>query len=1089
MFYGIKTVLRTKVKTTLFVVLIGLITALLATGIGIWSSAERMMDELDDTFLTVGELIYVGGNYPDNTLMLDHSLMEAKAEVDFEALTQLPGVIHSEPSVLMRAGVVGFEPFARPFEDQAVFVMEVQSFDADKNAHRSAVKKVIYSAKNDEERRGLYVMPPEYMPDMVYQNGHEYIMYGSLVQDYYVTYFLPEAVPEMALNSGAQISADAMTIADVTGFTDADWEAFWQSDQGRMLKNIGEMYHTVNRTVTLTGTGKIEAIEAFHRNEYELISGSFFTPQDYIDGGAVVVSSYLANKMELTIGDTLHLNIHYPSEKGSIYHTYWPESGFAVQEEPFRIAGIYQGEGRAMDVYVAAAGQPWLNGNENDFTIGRFVINNRYAASFMENLPQLPGDVVLNIYDQGYETAALPILGMRQTAQLITIASGGSCFVLLVFFAFLFVLRNGFTASVLLTLGSGRRRIINYFLSGCGVISLVATALGGLAGYGISLYSVQKIYDAALNNAAFDRRYSRYGYGILRDMFVGTPTLDAKSFVLASLLVFVLAMVLCSLFTWGVVQRQYSQSRNMGFGRKEKRAKRQKDKPRRLSEARFYDVLPFASLRYTAKSLLRNGRKNAVVPLVMAVMLIFLSLFSGVKADYVEQKATVYDRIPVTMRITDFQGKRIDRILIPGEWIDELNQSDFVAQASPGVSMSYHINGIVQRVSGLPGDAEMHHIPVPEILPVPGGEKEYSDFVGRLRLDFETLTQLPYFELAPELLYATTPELTFAPGYGPEHISNAALTLDEPIIILPAQLMAERGIELGDTVQVTIYQTLTFQRRDRLFNEIWHLPVAAAFTSPNTRETAYMPAYNMEMRGMIPDAVQTYELDRDTYEIIGEMKNPPEWAKIEPYMNSVLLYGIVSEAEGSGDGTRHIEVERRLTGYNKYTTASFLLENTENLGEFKDWLSTRYSQVNMQNSERRWAVIDDVALYSTVENLDRHIMYMDLAYPVILLVSAVIGFLLSHLLLRGRGREIAVMRGIGSRKMGIFNTLFWEQLLLCVPGIIVALGGSYLIHGNVNGPWLMDAAIFVVCYLLGTAFSVIQILRKNVLKQFGDKEA
>lgn len=172
----------------------------------------------------------------------------------------------------------------------------------------------------------------------------------------------------------------------------------------------------------------------------------------------------------------------------------------------------------------------------------------------------------------------------------------------------------------------------------------------------------------------------------------------------------------------------------------------------------------------------------------------------------------------------------------------------------------------------------------------------------------------------------------------------------------------------------------------------------------------------------------------------------------------------------------------------KYQSVGFRLKNTSNMAEFKDWLSTRYSQVNQMTENRRWVVVDDAALYRTVESLQRYITYMNLLYPVVLFVAGLIGFLLSTLLLKSRGGEITIMRGVGGRRLGIFLAYFLEQFGLCLPGIAVGLAATALLLGGLSEIGMPAVLLFVLCYLAGASFAIYQTMSRSVLRRFAGEE-
>ncbi len=85
--YGLRSILRTPVKTLLFFLLIGAAAAFLCLGAGMKQSADAVLRQADGAFLTAGQLTYLGGNYPE--LAVDDPVMANQLE-NFQ-LGEIPG--------------------------------------------------------------------------------------------------------------------------------------------------------------------------------------------------------------------------------------------------------------------------------------------------------------------------------------------------------------------------------------------------------------------------------------------------------------------------------------------------------------------------------------------------------------------------------------------------------------------------------------------------------------------------------------------------------------------------------------------------------------------------------------------------------------------------------------------------------------------------------------------------------------------------------------------------------------------------------------------------------------------------------------
>jgi ABC-type antimicrobial peptide transport system permease subunit len=102
-------------------------------------------------------------------------------------------------------------------------------------------------------------------------------------------------------------------------------------------------------------------------------------------------------------------------------------------------------------------------------------------------------------------------------------------------------------------------------------------------------------------------------------------------------------------------------------------------------------------------------------------------------------------------------------------------------------------------------------------------------------------------------------------------------------------------------------------------------------------------------------------------------------------------------------------------------------------------------------------------------------------------VVALLGFIISWLLISGRKREFAVMRGFGVKRGQLFLSFFWEQALLCVLGCAVGCLAMIRLHAGGALQWLVLGG-YVLCYLAGCAVSVKLIGKMNLMELLSTRE-
>ncbi|MBR2879227.1 MAG: ABC transporter permease, partial [Oscillospiraceae bacterium] len=89
-------------------------------------------------------------------------------------------------------------------------------------------------------------------------------------------------------------------------------------------------------------------------------------------------------------------------------------------------------------------------------------------------------------------------------------------------------------------------------------------------------------------------------------------------------------------------------------------------------------------------------------------------------------------------------------------------------------------------------------------------------------------------------------------------------------------------------------------------------------------------------------------------------------------------------------------------------------------------------------------------------------------------------------MVNARRMEFAIARGLGAGKVRVFFSFFLEQTLLCLCGI--ALGCALLCFAGEASTWWWAAALFALCYLLGSAVSVIAVGRTHLMSLLSERE-
>ena len=169
---------------------------------------------------------------------------------------------------------------------------------------------------------------------------------------------------------------------------------------------------------------------------------------------------------------------------------------------------------------------------------------------------------------------------------------------------------------------------------------------------------------------------------------------------------------------------------------------------------------------------------------------------------------------------------------------------------------------------------------------------------------------------------------------------------------------------------------------------------------------------------------------------------------------------------------------------------SFTVKDNYKLEEFKGILADYFHAVDVSIGEdnTKYAImVNDLIFLQSITSIERNINTLRALIPVIQALSIGIGFISGFLFIKSRKPEFAIMRSLGTGKGMVFTEAFFEQLILGILGACIGTFIFKLINYEAN-PGYINAAIYLICYLLGTAVAVLKISHINVMKIMKAKE-
>lgn len=174
---------------------------------------------------------------------------------------------------------------------------------------------------------------------------------------------------------------------------------------------------------------------------------------------------------------------------------------------------------------------------------------------------------------------------------------------------------------------------------------------------------------------------------------------------------------------------------------------------------------------------------------------------------------------------------------------------------------------------------------------------------------------------------------------------------------------------------------------------------------------------------------------------------------------------------------------------NKYVSAlTFKIRDPRKLGEVKDGLEQMgFSGPRTANNIRICVVVEDGQFNETLSSITQRSKYLEILYPVLLVLVCILGLIMGFLAVNNRREDIALMRGMGTPKSRIFATIFGEQILLLIFGALPAVAIWYVREGitQLTTPGVYT---FFICYAISGALSALKQNAKSALSILSEKE-
>lgn len=809
------------------------------------------------------------------------------------------------------------------------------------------------------------------------------------------------------------------------------------SPEAAVYQDIAGYYAAMNGALRVHQVSDLSEIEAFHQNYLVPESGRLFTREE-IEAGErlVVVSDVIADSLELEIGD--ELAILMPEQDTIGFYEWGMELS---REETYTLVGILDyHEDYHKNIYIPASGndpQPIPYGTD----LGQATIVNGTSEAFLTAIePHLPDSVVVSVYDQGYQTMANSITVVWNASIALSVIALLASLVVLIFFAYQYVDTQQETVGIMRSFGATKRESRRYLLAGMSLITFAAIALGILVGMNYADELVLYALDFVADLQVVDTRYSDSFRGLVKQ-FEPVVSLSYTFAFSIGLAILGLALGFSLFFAERTVSGRLISHR----------ARVRTPRPVKRSSVGLK-----GSLRHAVLAMRRSKGRSLLIVTLSVVALLFVASIQATLSSYDTARQELYEGTNLKGYTSKMDGLFTDRLAIPNDQALILRDIEALHDVAYTYQMSYHYLGVAQHADGSSGN--------PEELPMITSSFQWDNLHAALQFE-PNIVFTDSVGQAPEFAFGEF-RGEFMDGWDKARFSQR--NWDTLPVIISSDMKAAHGIDYGDTIRIYTQEHLYYPNSPGL--RMMEMEVVGVFTRLANQDNIYAP---LPMGALNPEHSTLHELP-----FIGERLETGTYLYWTFVMNNQL-----SEFDLTQQQLLDIILDNYYVNW-----MTFNLPEPAQLTATRDALEdSGFSGPGVQNSLRVSVVVEDSQFLEAVSTIDQRSRYMELLYPVLLLLVSLLGFLTGFLSVRARRENVALMRSMGAKKSTIFKTIFGEQIILLMLGGGIAIGLWFLLRGSVELA-SAETFIFMISYALSVLVATLVQNRKTALAVLSEKD-
>ena len=579
---SIRQMLRTPVKTFVFLLLIVCSGALLTIGANLWLRSNQNLKEYEASFFTIGTV----EQKPDS---ISQDMEWDAARKDYEIYQSAQYAYVYPVSVLQFEGAEyirkpekrsHYASYAPEYQlvcsDNANFMVIIAEFSPVEDCipDESVQVHVTKILNGDQNLEGNYIWfcdhtndnPLPLFKDKTYIAELAWIgeIHGGHIENVMRTM---EYAPNPLGTS--QYTENGEIMEDILKEPLAYYEVvpgFYQSEEGRRYLNYSDGLSLPSKTFPVTGTGATMLLMPFYQGDAYICEGNDISQEEYETGEKVcLVSRTFAQNNALSIGDMVHTALYYTNAKDTASRNYGIDGtqGFSFnflnadgevpavfEESTYKIVGIYDTVSAEISRSYQMAGDEMIvpmNSIQNRDSCNilaygpmkgsttSFQIPNGSIDKFMEEWEkQGITDLDITFYDRGYRELKSGIDQMKSMSILLCSIGLSISIFLLLLFNHLFIAKQKKRIAIERCMGVSKGSCRMSLMTGMLLILLA----GSFWGCTLGAVFADRISQKDFYQTAYDMTYSNVNVLDVKN------EVDEKNDIAASFLVF----GMCALF-------------------------------------------------------------------------------------------------------------------------------------------------------------------------------------------------------------------------------------------------------------------------------------------------------------------------------------------------------------------------------------------------------------------------------------------------------------------------------------------------------------------------------------------------------------